>query len=87
MPSLYSVGCAYVFVGAWSYLVAVSPVHASLFELNGCHLTATSANSTIICLTKNSKYYEKDFRIDVAMCNIYVLIIVFWMQLFERPKR
>ncbi len=30
----------------------VSYTHASLFELNDCHPTATSAISTIICLTK-----------------------------------
>ena len=39
MPSPLGVGCcAYVFVGAWSYLVAISCDPRFFFELNGCYL-------------------------------------------------
>lgn len=43
MPSLYGVGCAYVFAGAWSCLVAISMTHVP-FWLNGCHITAYILN-------------------------------------------
>ena len=52
MPMPYGVGCACVFVGAWSYLVTTSAptfllLGLLLFELNGCHLLTTKP----YCLT------------------------------------
>lgn len=35
--TLYSVGCACVFVGAWSYLVTASRPRFFYFKLNGCY--------------------------------------------------
>ena len=52
MPSPYGVGCAYVFAGAWSCLVAISMTHIP-FWLNGCHLLADTL-SVKYCLTKKA---------------------------------
>lgn len=53
MPSLHGVGCAYVFAGAWSCLVAISMTHVP-FWLNGCHLLADTLMSVKYCLTKKA---------------------------------
>ncbi len=51
MLTPYGVGCAYVRMGAWSYLLINKRTHVFFFELNGCHLLAMSASSTTVCLT------------------------------------
>ena len=52
----YGVGCAYVFVGAWSYFVTSSAPTFFVLDirphgLNGCFLTATKLTNTYNCLT------------------------------------
>ncbi len=46
MLTLYGVGCAYVRMGAWSYLLNSKHAHVSFIKLNGCHLLAMSITNT-----------------------------------------
>ena len=67
MPSLYGVGCACVFVGAWSYLVTSSAPTFSFyrdspdFKLNGCYLLTTKP----YCLTLKINSYGRDIEINL----------------------
>lgn len=64
MPTHFCVGCAYVFVGAWSYLVTISAPTFLFLWLDGCHLPA----ATFLLTTNTNKTMKRALLLILTLC-------------------